>query len=66
MSKIVYIKRADTLKWYNVGEKYLVFDIPTIVNGKIKYLVNETQVINYDDCFSDNEIREKKLERITK
>jgi hypothetical protein len=64
MKKFVYIKKSDSIKWYNIGEKYEVSDEPIFLSGKYKYVYDNTHVINMEDCFSENEIRGKKLERI--
>jgi hypothetical protein len=64
MKKFVYIKKTDMIKWYNIGEKYEVLDKPIFLRGKYKYVYADTHVIDMEDCYSDNEIREKKLERI--
>lgn len=64
MKKIVYIKKTDMIKWYNIGEKYEVLDEPIFLSGKYKYVYDNTHVIDLEHCYSDTEIREKKLERI--
>jgi len=62
--KTVLIKKSDLLKWYKSGEKYNVVDEPVNIGGKYKYIYDENHIIDMEDCYTDNEIRERKLERI--
>ena len=61
------IKKASPLKWYHnhVG-KGVKIKGEYELNGNKYFIVSSSYIIAEEDCYSDEEIREKKLDRITK
>ena len=62
----VLIKKAGLMKWYKekIGEKLDVLDESIIVNNKNYYQYTDGLIIDVEDCFSKNEIRGKKINRV--
>ena len=60
------IKKASPMKWYHefIGEQVKIKD-EYFLNGKKYFVVGNSFIIAEEDCYTETEIREKKLNRIS-